>query len=93
MECWVVGLEALRIPITSSPDFARKSTAMPKAKNQKQPDDSGLNFEAQLWAAADKMRGHMDASEYKHVVLGLSFRTDLHPDLKADFILVTRLDW
>ena len=62
---------------------------MPKVKNQKQPDDSGLNFEAQLWAAADKMRGHMDASEYKHVVLGLSFRTDLHPDLKADFILVT----
>jgi type I restriction enzyme M protein len=24
----------------------------------------GLDFEAQLWAAADKMRGHMDASEY-----------------------------
>ena len=38
---------------------------MPKANSQ-QPDDSGLNFEAQLWAAADKMRGHMDASEYKH---------------------------
>jgi len=26
-----------------------------------------LGFEANLWAAADKMRGHMDASEYKHV--------------------------
>lgn len=26
-----------------------------------------------MWAAADKMRGHMDASEYKHVVLGLIF--------------------
>jgi hypothetical protein len=23
----------------------------------------GLYFEARLWAAADKMRGHMDASE------------------------------
>jgi type I restriction enzyme M protein len=34
---------------------------------------SGLDFEAQLWAAADKMRGHMDASEYKHVCLGLIF--------------------
>jgi type I restriction enzyme M protein len=33
----------------------------------------GLNFEAQLWAAADKLRGHMDASEYKHVALGLIF--------------------
>jgi type I restriction enzyme M protein len=46
---------------------------MAKGNNKKQPNDSGLNLEAQLWAAADKMRGHMDASEYKHVVLGLIF--------------------
>jgi type I restriction enzyme M protein len=32
-----------------------------------------LDFQSQLWAAADKLRGHMDASEYKHVVLGLIF--------------------
>jgi type I restriction enzyme M protein len=32
-----------------------------------------LGFESTLWAAADKMRGHMDAGEYKHVVLGLIF--------------------
>lgn len=32
-----------------------------------------LGFEDKLWAAADKMRGHMDASEYKHVALGLIF--------------------
>lgn len=32
-----------------------------------------LNLETTLWAAADKMRGHMDAAEYKHVVLGLIF--------------------
>jgi len=32
-----------------------------------------LDFESQLWAAADKLRGHMDSSEYKHVVLGLIF--------------------
>jgi len=44
----------------------------PSSKNQKS-NDSNLNFEAQLWAAADKMRGHMDASEYKHVCLGLIF--------------------
>jgi type I restriction enzyme M protein len=40
------------------------------------PDSSKgteLDFKAQLWAAADKLRGHMDASEYKHVVLGLIF--------------------
>ena len=28
---------------------------------------------AKLWAAADKLRGHLDAAEYKHVVLGLIF--------------------
>ncbi len=32
-----------------------------------------LDFQSQLWAAADKLRGHIDASEYKHVVLGLIF--------------------
>jgi type I restriction enzyme M protein len=32
-----------------------------------------LGFEQKLWAAADKLRGHMDAAEYKHVVLGLIF--------------------
>ncbi len=32
-----------------------------------------LGFEAQLWAAADALRGSMDAAEYKHVVLGLIF--------------------
>ena len=35
--------------------------------------DRPLDFEAQLWTAADKLRGSMDASEYKHVVLGLLF--------------------
>jgi len=32
-----------------------------------------LGFEEKLWQAADKMRGHMDPGEYKHVVLGLIF--------------------
>ncbi|MCB1650706.1 MAG: SAM-dependent DNA methyltransferase [Alphaproteobacteria bacterium] len=43
--------------------------------SQTQPKSSGANigFEQQLWAAADKMRGHMDPSEYKHVALGLIF--------------------
>lgn len=33
----------------------------------------GPKIETILWAAADKLRGHMDAAEYKHVVLGLIF--------------------
>ena len=34
---------------------------------------ANLGFEEKLWAAADKLRGHMDAGEYKHVVLGIIF--------------------
>lgn len=30
-------------------------------------------FEEKLWLAADKMRGHIESTEYKHVVLGLIF--------------------
>ena len=51
---------------------------MPKTNKAKSPrtDNStaaNLGFEAQLWAAADALRGSMDAAEYKHVVLGLIF--------------------
>jgi type I restriction enzyme M protein len=34
---------------------------------------ANLGFEDTLWGAADKLRGTMDAAEYKHVVLGLIF--------------------
>jgi type I restriction enzyme M protein len=36
---------------------------------------ASLGFEEKLWAAADKMRGHMDATEYEHVALGLILPT------------------
>lgn len=34
---------------------------------------ANLGFEDKLWNAADRLRGHMDAAEYKNVVLGLIF--------------------
>src|SRR5215471_19092929 len=40
---------------------------------EKNSNGANLGFEEKLWLAADKMRGHMDAAEYKHVVLGLIF--------------------
>lgn len=46
---------------------------MAKAKKKSKSNTASIGFEEQLWAAADKLRGHMDASEYKHVVLGLVF--------------------
>lgn len=41
--------------------------------NMANGNGSNLGFEERLWTAADKLRGTMDASEYKHVVLGLIF--------------------
>ena len=32
-----------------------------------------LGFEAELFKTADKLRGNMEPSDYKHVVLGLIF--------------------
>lgn len=42
---------------------------MAKDKN----NTATIGFEEQIWAAADILRGNMDAAEYKHVVLGLIF--------------------
>jgi len=57
----------------------------------KKANSANLGFEETLWSAADKLRGSMDASEYKHVVLGLIFLkyisdafTELHDQLSAD---------
>ncbi|WP_297004154.1 type I restriction-modification system subunit M N-terminal domain-containing protein [Thalassolituus sp. UBA6592] len=38
------------------------------AKNKKEK-----SFEQTLWATADKLRGSVESSEYKHVVLSLIF--------------------
>ncbi len=47
----------------------------PRKRKSSQGSSSGarLGFEAELWQAADSLRGSMDAAEYKHVVLGLIF--------------------
>ncbi len=44
-----------------------------KKPNAAKNNGAVLGFEQKMWQAADKLRGHMDASEYKHVVLGLIF--------------------
>jgi len=60
-------------------------------KKGKTNNDANLGFEEKLWKAADKMRGHMDPAEYKHVVLGLVFLKyisdafeERYRDLQAD---------
>ncbi|GIV56941.1 MAG: hypothetical protein KatS3mg040_1709 [Candidatus Kapaibacterium sp.] len=54
-------------------------------------DNADLGFKSQLWAAANALRGSMDAAEYKHVVLGLIFLKyisdafeELHARLEAE---------
>ncbi len=51
--------------------MARTPAPSPKAKAA--PSAAPLGIEDTLWKAADQLRGNMDASEYKHVVLGLIF--------------------
>lgn len=41
--------------------------------NENKSTTADIGFEQQIWAAADILRGNMDAAEYKHVVLGLIF--------------------
>ncbi len=43
---------------------------MAKVKAKKESNET---LEQILWKAADKQRKNMDASEYKHIVLGLVF--------------------
>jgi type I restriction enzyme M protein len=45
----------------------------PPATRRRENGSGDLGFEATLWQAADKLRGNLDAAEYKHVVLGLIF--------------------
>ena len=41
--------------------------------SKNQSNGARLGFENKLWEMADSLRGHIDAAEYKHVVLGLIF--------------------
>lgn len=43
------------------------------ARSPSSSNGATIGFEKELWAAADKMRGNMEPSEYKHVALGLIF--------------------
>src|SRR3990167_10586128 len=47
--------------------------AVQKAQKLVQNPGKNINFEKELWSAADKLRGNIDPSEYKYIVLGLIF--------------------
>ena len=47
--------------------------------------ESNIGFEEKIWKAACVLRGNMDASEYKHVVLGLIFLKYLSDSFEARY--------
>ena len=82
----------------SGPVFERDTVLQWLQRRQKPVKPLGL--EDALWKAADKLRGSMDASEYKHIVLGLIFlkyvedafeerRSALKEELAADGVTGT----
>jgi type I restriction enzyme M protein len=85
----------------SGPVFERDTVLQWLQRRQKPVKPLGL--EDALWKAADKLRGSMDASEYKHIVLGLIFlkyvedafeerRSALKEELAADGVTGTAAD-
>ncbi len=50
-----------------------KNERKKKMKSPKISNGKDLDFEKELWKAADKLRGNINVGEYKNVVLGLIF--------------------
>ena len=53
-------------------------------------NDANLGFEAELFRAADKLRGNMEPSDYKHVALGLIFLKHISDSFEVSR---TRFPW
>lgn len=52
---------------------ASERTPLASSDKDKNSKTDALGFEAELFKAADKLRGNMEPSDYKHVALGLIF--------------------
>ena len=55
--------------------MAKKQIKKTSSGTKRKPGNKSatIGYEAELWDMANKLRGSMDAAEYKHVVLGLIF--------------------
>ena len=77
---------------TDEPDAPAAVVDSPQRKTGSTEGPGGdlADIERTLWAAADKLRGSMDAAEYKHVVLGLIFLkyvSDAYSEVRAQLVV------
>ena len=64
----------------------KRPAAREKTSRSKSQDKGGdLGFEAELFKAADKLRGNLEPSEYKHVALGLIFLKYISEAFEAQY--------
>ena len=63
--------------------MAALAQAAPAKPARANGNGGNLGFEAELFKAADKLRGNMEPSDYKHVALGLIFLKHISDSFEA----------
>jgi type I restriction enzyme M protein len=66
-----------------------KATKLPKQPKAPKKPKNNKSIEETLWDSANKLRGAVESSEYKHVVLGLiflKFASDKYEERRAEII-------
>jgi type I restriction enzyme M protein len=79
--------ESVATPPPAAPSIPTEPTASKPARAKANGNGNGnggdLGFEAELFKAADKLRGNMEPSDYKHVALGLIFLKHISDGFEA----------
>lgn len=70
-----------------------KARAKTTETKNKSGNGANLCFEAQLFHAADKLRGNLELSDYKHVALGLIFLKYIRRDHRKGRQLYFPIAW
>jgi type I restriction enzyme M protein len=71
------------IAVEAASPVAAPAKAAPVKPPRANGNGGNLGFEAELFKAADKLRGNMEPSDYKHVALGLIFLKHISDSFEA----------
>ena len=77
------------IVVEAAPPVAAPVKAVPAKAPPARGNGGNLGFEAELFKAADKLRGNMEPSDYKHVALGLIFLKHISDSFEAKHAALT----